>query len=95
MLNTGPGQTPQLLAGELDGRGLAGAGFERLIYFINAGREAQSLRLPSAQGQAYRLHPVHVQPGAADPRPAEQARFDPSSGRFTIPPRSAVVYVLN
>ncbi|MCU7369653.1 pullulanase-type alpha-1,6-glucosidase [Paucibacter sp. O1-1] len=93
--NTGPQQNPLLLVGELDGRGLAGAGFERLIYFVNTGSTAQTLSLPDARGLAYRLHPVHLAPQAADTRPAEQAGFEPETGRFTVPARTALVYVLN
>jgi hypothetical protein len=32
---------------------------------------------------------------AADPRPREDARFDAASGSFTVPARTAVVYVLD
>jgi pullulanase/glycogen debranching enzyme len=92
--NTGPAQIPTLLVGELDGRGLEGAGFERLLYFINAAPEAASLELPAARGLAYALHPVHLAPEAADRRPLEQARFEPASGRFLIPGRTALVYAL-
>ncbi|MCX2864720.1 DUF3372 domain-containing protein [Paucibacter sp. PLA-PC-4] len=93
--NTGPQQNPLLLVGELDGRGLAGAGFERLIYIVNVAGTSQSLYLASARGLAYRLHPVHRAPQAADKRPAEQAGFEPQTGRFTVPARTALVYVLN
>ena len=93
--DTGPRQNPLLLAGELDGEGLEGAGFRRLIYFLNVGRQAQALSLPSAVGRGYHLHPVHLEAAAADPRPAAQARFEPASGRFEIPARSAVVFVLD
>jgi pullulanase len=39
------------------------------------------------------LHPTHL--AAADRRAANDARYDAASGAFTIPPRSAVVYVVN
>ena len=32
---------------------------------------------------------------AADARPAAEARYESSSGRFTIPARSALVFVVN
>ena len=91
-INTGPAQNPRLVAAVLDGRGLAGAGFARLAYFINVGQSAESLQLPGEAGQGYRLHPVHLAPGAADKRPAAEARYE-ASGRFTVPARSAVVFV--
>jgi pullulanase-type alpha-1,6-glucosidase len=92
--NTGPQQQPTLMAAELDGRDLEGAGFQRLIYFINAGLGSERLQLDSARGLPYELHPVHRAAAAADRRPAETAAFDSAQGRFSIPPRSAVVFVL-
>lgn len=91
--NTGPAQDAQVMAGRLDGRGLAGAGFDGILYFVNVGSEARQLVLPEEAGQAWVLHPVHLADGAADPRPRAQAHFDPASGRFTLPARTAVVYV--
>ena len=90
--NTGPQQAPYLVAAHLDGRGLAGARFADLVYLINAGTAAASAPLPGLSGRPMRLHPVHRAPEAADQR-ALQARFDPASGRFDVPPRTAVVFV--
>jgi len=39
------------------------------------------------------LHPVHLAAGAADTR-AAQATYDAGSGTFTIPARTAVVFVV-
>lgn len=92
--NSGPRQNPLVIAGHLDGRDLEGANFAEVLYLLNASPEAQVLELPSESGKRYRLHPVHLSPTAADPRPREQARHDPSRGRFTVPPRTALVYIL-
>jgi pullulanase len=92
-LGTGPGQNPAVIAAELDGRGLAGARFGRIVYFLNAAGSAQELALPDEAGAAWSLHPVHRRPQAADRRASREARFDPRTGVFTLPPRSAVVYV--
>jgi len=92
--NTGPQQRPTLMAAELDGRGLEGAGFQRLIYFVNAGLGSEQLQLDAARGLPYVLHPVHLAAAAADRRPVEAAAFDSVQGRFSIPPRSALVFVL-
>jgi hypothetical protein len=35
-----------------------------------------------------------VHAGGTDARPREQARFDAASGTFSVPPRTAVVWVL-
>ena len=92
--NTGPRQNPVLIAVELDGAGLAGAGFQRVLVLLNADKTAQALTLDAARGQGWVLHPVHRAPAAADRRVADEARFDAAAGRFTVPARTAVVYVL-
>ncbi|MGV7211486.1 alpha-1,6-glucosidase domain-containing protein [Oxalobacteraceae bacterium A2-2] len=92
-LNTGRQQEPTVVAAQLDGEGYAGAGYKSLVYLINVDTKAHSITAPEAQGRAYRLHPVHTAPQAADRRPAQGARYDSASGSFTIPPRTAVVFV--
>jgi len=92
--NTGPQQNPLVIAGHLDGRGHPGAGFREVLYLLNASPEPQRLDLPGERGKRYVLHPVHLSPGAADRRPREQAHFDSRRGRFDLPPRTALVYVL-
>jgi pullulanase/glycogen debranching enzyme len=92
-LNTGPQQLPGLIVGHLDGHGLAGAGFAEVLYAINADLVPASLALPELQGRPYRLHPVHQSAEAADPRPAQAARWDALTGVLTVPPRTALVYV--
>ncbi len=91
---TGPSQNPALIAAELDGRGLPGAGFRRVLYLLNTSPTAQTLRIDSARGQAWVLHPVHRAATAADRRAAMQAGFDRGLGRFDVPGRTAVVFVL-
>jgi pullulanase-type alpha-1,6-glucosidase len=92
-LGTGPQQNPALIAAELDGRGLADARFDRLVYFLNATGTAQQFAWPDEAGAAWQLHPVHRRRGAADRRVAREARFDAAAGVFTLPARSAVVFV--
>ena len=91
---SGPGQDPALVVVELDGAGLPGAGFRRLLLGFNAGTQPRALAIDAARGQPWRLHPVHRAPGAADRVAATQATFDRASGRFTVPARTAVVWVL-
>jgi len=91
--NVGPDQNPLVIAAHLDGVGYAGAGFREILYFINVSPAAQTLALPQEARKAYVLHPVQRAADATETRPRE-ARYDPASGRFTIPPRSAVVYVI-
>ena len=94
LLNTGPAQQPTVMVGHLDGRGLADAGFAELLYLINAGKASATLTLPELAGRAFVLHPVHRVPTAADPRPARDARWSAASGTVTVPPRTALVYVM-
>jgi hypothetical protein len=47
---------------------------------------------PDAAGKRLHLHPVFLSDRVADKR-ATQATFDGATGAFTIPPRTAVVFV--
>ena len=91
--NTGPAQNPVVIAGHLDGRGLADAGFVELLYLVNVSPQSQTLELPDEAGKRYVLHPVQRAPGAADAR-AKAARFARNRGRVTVPGRTAVVFVV-
>ena len=93
--NTGPAQNPVLQAAHLDGAGYAGAGFRELLYLVNVDKVAQQLLLPTEKGKRYRLHPVQRSARAADQRARTQAHFEPATGSFTVPPRTAVVWVLD
>jgi pullulanase-type alpha-1,6-glucosidase len=91
-LNTGSTQEPTVLVGRVDGVGYPGANFDELVYLINVDKTAKQLTLPTLAGRALQLHPVHTAPGAADAR-ARQATFDSSTGSFSLPARTAVVFV--
>ncbi len=92
--NTGPAQQPTVMAGHLDGRGLAGAGFAELLYLVNADKRELTLGLPELQGRPFVLHPVHRAADAADPRPLGRSRWDAAAGTLRVPPRTALVYVI-
>ena len=91
--NVGQQQNPTVMAVHLNGAGYAGAGFRDVLYFINASPDAQTLDLREEAGKAYVLHPVQRAAGRADARLAD-AQYDATNGRFTVPGRSAVVYVV-
>jgi pullulanase/glycogen debranching enzyme len=93
--NTGSTQNPVVIVGHVDGTGYAGAGFKELMYFVNVDKTAQQVTVPAELGKAYVLHPVQASASAADPRVAAGASYDAATGRFTIPPRAAAVYVVN
>ncbi len=92
--NTGTAQNPVVIAGHLDGRGYAGAAFAEILYLVNVSPQPQSLLLPRELGKPYVLHPVHRATGAADLRPREVARYEAATGRFLVPARTALVYVV-
>jgi pullulanase/glycogen debranching enzyme len=92
--DTGPEQAGTVMAAHLDGEGLEGAGSRALVYLINAGTAPATVAVPEAAGQAFRLHPVQAAATAGDPR-AREARFEPEGGLFTVPARTAVVFVLD
>jgi pullulanase-type alpha-1,6-glucosidase len=91
--NTGSAQEPTVIAGHVDGRGLKNAGADDLIYLVNVDKLAHTLTIGAEKHKPYRLHPVHRRFDAADRRPATAAHYDKATGAFTIPPRTAVVFV--
>ena len=90
--NTGPGQVPTVLAAWIDGQGYPGANFAGLGYLVNVDTKAHTIKDARLLGRKLRLHPVHTAKGAADQR-ALEARFESASGTFTVPARTAVVFV--
>jgi pullulanase/glycogen debranching enzyme len=90
--NTGSAQIPTMVAAHLDGRGLAGANFAGISYVINVDKIGHTVTDPDAVGKRMHLHPVFLSDHVADKR-ATQATFDGATGEFSIPPRTAVVFV--
>jgi hypothetical protein len=90
--NTGSKQEPTVIAAHLDGHGYEGAGFGGISYFVNVDKVAHVVTDEQARGKRMRLHPVHLAKGAADKR-APTAAFNSVTGAFSIPPRTAVVFV--
>ncbi len=88
-----PGQEATVLVGHLNGAGYVGANFQELVYLINVDKVDKQLSIAALAGRALELHPVHRAPGAADKR-AALAQYDASTGRFTLPARTAVVFVV-
>jgi pullulanase/glycogen debranching enzyme len=93
-LNTGPNQVPEVIAAHLQGDGYPGAGFREILTLVNVDLEPHTLQFDTERAKHYLLHPVHRAPGAADRRAAEQARYAAETGSFTVPARTAVVFVV-
>jgi hypothetical protein len=91
--NTGPQQVPTVAAVDIDGTGLAGARYKRLVALINVDVVAREVADERLRGQPLHLHPVLASAQAADKR-VRSARFDAKSGSFTVPARTAVVFVV-
>ncbi len=70
-----------------------GSVFQELLYLVNVDPKTQTLVLPQEVGKTYQLHPVHTAARAADVR-AREARYEKQSGQFTVPGRTAVVFVV-
>jgi pullulanase/glycogen debranching enzyme len=86
--NTGPAQEPTVIAAHLDGHGYPGARFKDVCYLINVDKVAHILTIDAEKAMHYRLHPAH----RADAR-VRSASYDSSTGAFSIPARTAVVFV--
>jgi pullulanase/glycogen debranching enzyme len=93
--NTGPTQNPVLQVAHLDGLGYPGAGFKELLYLVNVDQLPHDIELPTEKYKAYELHPVHRAVAAADKRPQKLARYAADSGKFTVPARTAMVWVVH
>nr|WP_315260864.1 alpha-1,6-glucosidase domain-containing protein [uncultured Duganella sp.] len=91
--NTGPSQVPTVIAAHIDGKGYQGARFKSITYLINVDKKPQSITVAEEKNRSYQLHPIHTGKAAADKRVAAQARYDKATGTYSIPARSAVVFV--
>jgi pullulanase-type alpha-1,6-glucosidase len=91
--NTGATQNPVVIAGQVDGADYDGARFKEVLYLVNVDTRPQSIDIAGAQDKRYVLHPVHRAPGTADTR-VRESRYDVRRGRFTVPARTALVYVI-
>ncbi|WP_269106756.1 pullulanase-type alpha-1,6-glucosidase [Massilia sp. TS11] len=89
-LNTGSKQVPGLIALRIDGRGHAGANWQSVTVLINVTPAALSLTVPELIGKNLSLHPQ--QAAGVDAR-VKAASYSSASGSFSIPARSAAVFV--
>jgi pullulanase len=83
-----------VIGAHIDGKNSADAHFDEVLYFINVDVKPHTLTLPEERGKKYALHPVQRNRTAIDTRPQKQAKYAAKKGVFTLPPRSAVVYVV-
>ncbi|MBV7537066.1 DUF3372 domain-containing protein [Duganella sp. sic0402] len=91
--NTGPQQTATVIAAHIDGKDYPGARFKSITYLINVDKAAQTITVAEEKNRRYKLHPVHTSKNAADQRIAAEASYNQATGAYSIPARSAVVFV--
>ncbi|MBL8056595.1 MAG: pullulanase-type alpha-1,6-glucosidase [Anaerolineales bacterium] len=92
-LNTGPEQIPGLIVMTLDDRagGDLDPEHELIVVLFNAAAEAVTFADAGLQGLDLALHPLLAQSADALVR---TAAYDPAGGAFTVPGRTAAVFVL-
>jgi hypothetical protein len=92
-LNTGPDQVPGLIVMTLDDRQGEDLdpNYEHIVALFNANPVPVTFRDDGLRGLALELHPI--QQGSADALVAT-ATFDAAAGAFTVPGRTAAVFVL-
>jgi pullulanase len=89
--NTGPSQVPGLIAFDLrDAEGAVDRSYERVVVVLNAAPQEQTLVVPELAGRSLELHPL--QRVSAD-HLVRQSRWAKGVGQFTIPGRTAAVFV--
>jgi pullulanase len=89
--NTGQAQLPGVIAfGLSDDDGSLDARFSLVVVVLNATPQPQTLSVPEVAGRALRLHPLQTE--SAD-LVVRTAAFDPATGSFTVPDRTAAVFV--
>jgi pullulanase-type alpha-1,6-glucosidase len=88
--NTGPGQRPGLIVmGLSDADGSVDRRHDQIVVLINANREGQIFTVDDFAGRRFFLHPA--QRASHDPV-VRTASFDGSSGKFSVPARTAAVF---
>ncbi|WP_395788406.1 pullulanase-type alpha-1,6-glucosidase [Aquimonas sp.] len=89
--NSGPEQTPGLIVLELkDEAGLTERRWRRIVGLVNARPQAVDYTLPALGGRSIALHPVLRR--SSDSR-VRGAAFRAIDGRFSLPARTAAVFV--
>ena len=91
--NTGPDQVPGIVALSIAGDAPAaypGAKYRQVVVVINVDKASRTVALPELAGRKLQLHPIQRTGSDAV---VKSARYDGASGSFTIPARTAAVFV--
>ncbi len=91
-LNTGPQQIPGLIVMRLtDPNGDLDLYYSQIVVLFNANQNSLTYAHDTFKGLALELHPVQA---ASMDALVRQSQFDSTSGAFTIPARTAAVFVV-
>ncbi len=90
-LNTGPNQIPGLIVMQLNDALNIDPVYNDIVVLFNASPDSTSFSDPSFSGLRFELHPVQA---ASTDEIVQLADFDQSKGAFTVPGRTAAVFVL-
>lgn len=88
--NTGSTQIPGVIAYSIEGNDYTGAVYNKVAVFINVDKAPHTITVPTLSSGNFALHPVHV--GGND-AVVKTASYNNDSGAFTIPARTAAVFV--
>jgi pullulanase-type alpha-1,6-glucosidase len=93
-LNTGSSQTPGLIVmaitDEIDGSRPIDPNYRQIVVVFNATKELLTYAHDDFDGASFKLHPVQV---SSKDRAVSLSIFDSDEGRFTVPARTAAVFV--
>ncbi len=93
--NVGPDQVPGLVAMSIDGfapRRYPGNEYARVVVLFNVDKTAKSFAIPALKGSKLALHGIQRR-GSDDV--VKASTYDRASGTFTVPARTAAVFVQN
>jgi pullulanase-type alpha-1,6-glucosidase len=89
--NTGPSQLPGVIAFSVaDEAGTLDEDYRRVAVVLNATGETQTLTVPELARRKLKLHPIQKE---SEDRTVRGAKFKSETGRFTVPARTAAVFV--
>jgi len=89
--NTGPAQVAGVIVMSIDGQRYEGAKYKSVVALFNVTNTAQTVAAAELAGRKLKLH--KVQRNAGSDTLARNASYNGVDGSFTVPPRTAVVFV--
>ena len=93
--NVGPGQVPGMIVMEIDGNDpgkYKGAQYKGVVVVFNVDKTARTIAVPALKGRKLKLH--RIQRNGSD-EVVKAADFDGNRATFSIPARTAAVFVQN